>query len=64
LQTLKKDFHLPAQVFRTFEVIFDVDAKRKEIDRLSGLMSLPDFWNDEQNATAVVKKLKTLKSIV
>jgi peptide chain release factor 2 len=27
-------------------------------------MSLPDFWNDEQNATAVVKKLKTLKSVV
>ena len=27
-------------------------------------MSLPDFWNDEHNATVVVKKLKTLKSVV
>ncbi|MFA6384730.1 MAG: peptide chain release factor 2 [Candidatus Omnitrophota bacterium] len=49
---------------QNLRVIFDIDAKRTEIDRLSGLMSLPDFWNDEQNATAVVKKLKTLKSVV
>jgi peptide chain release factor 2 len=27
-------------------------------------MSLPDFWNDEQNSTAVVRKLKNLKSVV
>lgn len=64
MQISNKDFPRPAAVFRTSEVIFDIDAKRKEIDRLSGLMSLPDFWNDEQNATAVVKKLKTLKSVV
>jgi peptide chain release factor 2 len=35
-----------------------------EIDRLSAAMSLPDFWNDEQHATKVVRKLKTLKSVV
>ena len=27
-------------------------------------MSLPDFWNDENNATVVVRKLKNLKSVV
>lgn len=64
MQISRKSLPLPEPVSRTSEVIFDIDAKKLEIDRLSGSMSLPDFWNDEQNATAVVKKLKTLKSVV
>lgn len=59
-----KNSPLPVSVSGTSEGIFDIDAKQQEIDRLSRAMSLPDFWNDEQNATSVVRTLKTLKSVV
>lgn len=48
----------------TFEVIFDIDIKKNQIADLSGQMTEPDFWNDEQRSTSVVKKLKFLKNIV
>ncbi len=50
--------------FAIFEGIFDIDAKKKRIDDLSSDMSRQDFWNDEQQSTAVVKQLKSLKASV
>jgi len=64
LQIYRKNLTQQQPLFRTSEVIFDIDRKRQEINRLSSAMALPDFWDNEQNATAVVRKLKTLKSVV
>jgi peptide chain release factor 2 len=47
-----------------FEVIFDIDAKKKLIAELSLQMSGANFWSDPEHSTKVVKQLKSLKGVV
>ena len=47
-----------------YEVIFDIDNKKKQIDELSSLMSSPGFWDEQERSTKTVKQVKSLKSTV
>lgn len=49
---------------KTSEVIFDVAAKKQQIDALSEKMSSEGFWNNTEQSTKIVKELKNLKITV
>lgn len=44
--------------------IFEIDAKKEEIEGFSLRMSGQGFWDDTESSTKVVKKLKELKALV
>jgi peptide chain release factor 2 len=46
------------------EVIFDIDAKNKQIEDFSRQMSDAGFWNDSELSASVVKQLKCVKLAV
>jgi len=47
---------------KTYEVIFDIENKKKLIEGLSLRMSEAGFWGDTDNSTKIVKQLKKLKA--
>ncbi|HEY6826589.1 MAG TPA: peptide chain release factor 2 [Gemmatimonadaceae bacterium] len=44
--------------------IFDLDAKRETLRQLEERMAAPGFWNDQQQAQAVVQQVKAAKGWV
>ncbi len=42
----------------------DIKTKTERVDAIDGLMSQPDFWNDQARAQAVIAERKTLKSVL
>ncbi|MGQ9462480.1 MAG: peptide chain release factor 2 [Candidatus Fervidibacter sp.] len=42
----------------------DLASKRRQIEELEGQINRPDFWNDPQNASQVIKKLGLLRNEV
>jgi len=46
---------------QTFEVIFDIENKEKELQRLSEQSENPDFWSDADHAREILKKQAALK---
>ncbi len=42
----------------------DIDAKRREVERLEAAMSMPGFWDDQDRARSVIDQLKAIKSTV
>ena len=44
--------------------IFDVEAKRRTLIELESRMGEPTFWNDQQGAQEVVKRVKSLKGTI
>lgn len=51
-------------ILKPYEVIFDIDKKKQEIEGLSIKMSTAGFWDDAENSARAVKQLKSLKSAV
>lgn len=47
-----------------YEVIFDVDNKKKTIEDLTSQMSKSGFWDKPENSSKIVKQIKSLKAIV
>jgi peptide chain release factor 2 len=43
--------------------LFDTDNKRDELDELESMMTRHDFWDDQERAQKVIKRLKYLKKI-
>jgi peptide chain release factor 2 len=50
--------HLP------FGVIFDVAAKKKELTRLEGLISDPDFWSQPERSQKVMQDRKRIEEAI
>ena len=48
----------------TSEVIFDVDGCKKELDNLEKKTSAADFWNNQERAQSILKKVTLLKNKV
>ena len=46
----------------TYEVIFDLDNKKRKISELSQQMAKPGFWEDSQKSHQIINQLKTLKA--
>lgn len=44
--------------------IFDVEGKRRTLIELESRMGEPTFWNDQQGAQEVVKRVKSLKGTI
>jgi len=44
--------------------IFDIDTKKQQLTNLEQKASLPDFWNDANNAKVLLKEVKSLKNII
>lgn len=47
-----------------YEVIFDVENKKKTIEDLNSQMSKSGFWDNLENSSKIVKQIKSLKAIV
>jgi len=43
--------------------LFDLSAQAAELERLTGLMAAPDFWNAPESARGTVAELKKLKAM-
>ncbi|MGE5308726.1 MAG: peptide chain release factor 2 [Deltaproteobacteria bacterium] len=52
------------QILRNLRGYLDIEGKKHKIAELSGLMSSPEFWNDEASSSRTVKELKSLKTVV
>ena len=48
----------------TYEVIFDLDNKKRKIAELSEQMSRPEFWADSQKSIPVINQIKSLKASI
>lgn len=48
----------------SWEVLFDVDSKRKEIKSLEAKSLEQDFWDDSEKATKIIQDLNSLKDLV
>ena len=47
-----------------FWCVFDVAGKKKEIERLEKESAAPDFWNEQDKAQALMRRLSSLKDEV
>ena len=43
--------------------IFDFDSWLKELDKLKQKSADPEFWNDNQNASNILKKISRIEKI-
>ena len=50
--------------FRKCEAIFDIAAKRRELEELEALAATPSFWNDNLKAKQAIDKTNMLKAVV
>ncbi len=41
--------------------VFDAPALQAELTRLEGLQAAPEFWNDQEQATGILRKVQSLK---
>jgi peptide chain release factor 2 len=55
--------NLPSES-KSFGGIFDIDAKKKLVDELETKAATPEFWNDANEAKAVLKEIKSAKRII
>ena len=44
-------------VFKPYETLFDCAGKRAELEELESRMAAPGFWNDQQRARDVIRRL-------
>lgn len=50
--------------YLTFEVIFDIETKQKELADLEKVISAEDFWKDQQKAQETLQKRARLSEII
>jgi peptide chain release factor 2 len=60
----RKTWKVCCAISRISWCIFDVPGREKEIARLEGESSRPDFWDDPARAQAVMRELSRKKSLV
>ena len=60
----KSDWAGCRSVFITFGGIFDIDKKKEDVRVLETSTTAEAFWNDNEKAQEVLKKIKLLKTVV
>lgn len=49
---------------RTFEVIFDIESRQKELTDLEKVISAEDFWKDQQKAQETLQRRARLSEVI
>ncbi|MBD8071413.1 peptide chain release factor 2 [Bacillus sp. PS06] len=64
LVEIKQELDKTAKRLAAFRGSLDLEAKQARINELDEVMSMPDFWNDQNAAQAVINEVNALKESV